>query len=60
MTTRKLTVSSIVKKKRLNQRFSLLSPKLNISGDWLIAAGFNISDKVEIIVENKKLIIIKN
>ena len=32
-------------------------PWLNVSGEWLQKAGFNVGDAVEITVENKRLTI---
>lgn len=36
-----------------------IKPKITISGDWLTEAGIEPGDKLNIIVENQKLTLIK-
>lgn len=43
-----------------NGRYYVKFPWLNVSGRWLMDAGFNVGDKVEISVEMGKLVITKS
>jgi len=53
---RKLTISSIYHKKILKK--PTFKPKINLSGDWLEKAGFEIGGKITVTV-SKNLLIIK-
>lgn len=55
--SRNLKISSYFAKAQFKRS---LKPKLTISGDWMLKAGFNIGETVKIEVFENRLIITKN
>lgn len=54
---RKLTISSIYSKKIFKK--PIFKPKINLSGDWLEKAGFEIGGQITVTVSKNLLIIQK-